>query len=128
MKLKIAKVCHGVIDTEKERTRIDLAFSNDPETRHYLLYLIDAIEEGQWEAAQLMLQGKWWTGDDEDVGCPRTDFIGELNVEDPEFPERPASGFSLSSGYEDLVYSMAEQVLATSRGAKDIKLTVQKIS
>ena len=109
MILKVTKICQGVFSTDHERQRIRKAFRRDPETRRHLMALMDAIEAGQWKKAQRMLDGKWWSGRDKKSECPRAEFIGMLNLQNPENLGHPASGFDAWSDYATLVYTMSRK-------------------
>lgn len=109
MILKITKTCQGVLDTRNERIRIRYAFKRDPEVRRRLLALMDAIEAGQWKRADRMLRGKWWKGYDKKAECPRGEFVGMLNLANPDNPRFPASGFDGWAGYADLVWVMSQK-------------------
>ena len=62
-----------------------------------------AIEAGEWKKAKKMLDGKWWSGYDNNAGCPREEFIGAL-WRDP-FMVPPL--FSMDMSYADLVYALS---------------------
>ncbi len=109
MKLLVTKTCQGVVDTDKERKRIKKAFRNDPETRQQLTLLMDAIEAGEWEKADKMLEGQWWNGRDKRQECPRLEFVGMLDMANPEQPGHPAHGWDHWAGYIDLVYVMSRK-------------------
>ena len=99
MKLKLQKICTGIIDLDVERKRISESFEDDPQTQSHLNKLMDLIEAQKWEEAKKELDKKWWDGRDKVVECPRTEFIGLLDFTENE-------GFDLWASYADLVYNM----------------------
>ena len=109
MRLLITKTFQGVLDTERERQRIKKAFRRDPETRRHLTLFMDAIEDGDWKKANRMLSSKWWQGRNKKMECPRLEFVGMLDLQNPKMPGHPADGFDHWSGYQDLAYVMTHQ-------------------
>jgi len=103
MKITIEKRAQEVIDTARERARINKAFRNDPETKEKLNLLMDAVEAGKWKEAMAMLESKWWQGDDKKQECPRLEFVGMLFSSD-NVPRH----FSFHSSYIDLITWFAE--------------------
>jgi hypothetical protein len=103
MRLMITKTCYGMVDTAIERKRISKAFRRDPETRKRLTKLMDAIEAGEWRKAERMLTGRWWSGRDKKMECPRIEFVGMLDLQNPAVPGHPAAGFDSWANYADLV-------------------------
>lgn len=110
MKLLLTQTCQGVIDTDRERQRINKAFRNNPEIRLRLTLLLEAIEDGEWDKASEMLEDEWWQGSDEARECPRAEFIGMLHMTHPRCKEYPAIGFDLNVSYGDLVHLMTTQL------------------
>lgn len=106
MKLLLTKIAQGVIDTDRERRRIEKAFKKDPETRKRLNLLMDAIEAGHWKKADKMLSSRWWQGRDSKMECPRLEFVGMLDLQNPEMLGHPADGFNCWASYRDLVWQM----------------------
>lgn len=82
MKITIEKTAQLVIDTSKERKRIDQAWRGhkDGTIRKKLHKLMDLIEAGKWEAAVEELDSKWWCGYDNEAECPRHEFIGKVQA------------------------------------------------
>jgi hypothetical protein len=78
MKITIQKSITFTVDTGKERKRIKLCFKNRPQTMKKLLKLMDLVEAEKWEAAEAELEGKWWSGRDAKLECPRLEFVGML--------------------------------------------------
>ena len=66
---------------------------------------MDAIDANNWKLADKMLEGKWWQGYDDKIGCPRLEFVGHLFRDPIGIPE----GFSRNSSYADLVNWMANR-------------------
>lgn len=122
MKMLLTKVCLGVINTDRERLRIKKAFRNEPETRRRLTLLMDAIDAGQWKKARRMLDSKWWHGRDRKRECPRLEFVGRLDLTNPNKLGHLASGFENWVGYAHLVY-----VMSCRQEAGDSQYTVTPI-
>jgi len=99
-KMTIQKTCTAVIDIEKERKRINEAFSDRPQTRNHLNKLMDFIEAQAWDKAYKELESKWWEGRDAKLECPRLEFVGLLDFLENE-------GFDHLTGYADLVWAFA---------------------
>jgi hypothetical protein len=106
MKLMVTKVCRGVLDTDAERQRIKKAFRDDPVTRDRLNQIMDAVEALDWDKAYKLLSDKWWRGRDKKQECSRLEFIGTLDMKNPESLESPASGFDYHASYIDFILSM----------------------
>ena len=81
MKMTIQKTYKFTIDTAAERKRINKCFEDRKEIRDKLLQLMDLVEAEKWEEAERTLNDEWWNGRDEDLECPRVEFIGLLNAE-----------------------------------------------
>jgi hypothetical protein len=96
MKMTIQKSYEFTVDTAKERRRIFDAFGDRPETLKKLMHLMDLIDAEKWEEAQKELDSKWWRGRDEDLECPRQEFIGLLDAE----------GIDPWTSYSDLIWRM----------------------
>ena len=105
MKLHITKKCEGIIDTNRERKRIEAAFKDDPATRKQLTKVMDAIEALDWNLAAKLLSSKWWQGRDKRQECPRLEFVGMVHIKKMDGSE-PAEGFDIWSTYDSLVLSM----------------------
>ena len=108
MKLLVTKTCKGILDTGRERKRITGAFNDRPATMKKLLELMDAIEAGNWPLARKLLESKWWQGRDEELECPRAEFVGLLDLKEIDKPGEPAWGFDTFGSYCELVYAMTE--------------------
>ena len=78
MRLTIQKSYVFVVDTAKERKRINEAFAGT--TKKKLLKLMDLVEAQKWKEAEAELDSKWWHGRDEELECSRLEFIGLLNA------------------------------------------------
>ena len=100
MKLKITQIKEAIIDTTDERKRIKKVFKDkqDKTTREKLYKLMDLIEKGEWEKALKEVDGKWWSGYDRNVHCPRLEFIGFIN--DKNYT------FGSTASYLDLIWQM----------------------
>lgn len=123
MKMRLTKVCVGLIDTSVERRRIKSAFRKDPETRRRLTLLMDAIEAENWKEARRLLAAKWWEGRDKRLECPRAEFIGLVQAANPHNPRVPASGFDVMGDYSDLICCLTRR-----REPGDITYTVEMLS
>lgn len=119
MRFLVTKTCQGVMDTKDERNRIKKAFRRDPETRRHLMLLMDAIDAMDWVKANRMLSSKWWQGRDKKCECPRLEFVGMLQLQNPKMLAYPADGFELRAGYSTLVYVMNEK---KKKGGVDYKV------
>lgn len=120
MKLLVTKTCVGVLDTDRERKRIAEAFKDDTETQKKLTELMDAIEALDWKKARNLLESKWWQGRDKEQECPRAEFLGMLNLKDPENPNHPARGFDTWAGYDELVFVMTEPINSKSYKVENV--------
>jgi len=107
VKLHVVKTSEGIIDTEKERSRIEKAFEDDPEIKGKLNELMDAVEAMDWKLAKELLANKWWNGRDKQQECHRREFIGMIKIKDPVSGE-PAFGFDIWSNYDELIWAMTD--------------------
>lgn len=108
MKLLVTKTCVGVLDTDRERKRIASAFADQPEVQKKLTELMDAVEALDWKLAEKLLASKWWQGRDSKQECHRAEFLGMLNLQNPERPGWMADGFDTWSGYDQLVFALSD--------------------
>ena len=101
MKMSITKNATLEFDTAVERKSINKSFRGKHyvETRQKLLKLMDLIESQQWKKAAKELDGKWWSGRDEKMECPRLEFVGTIRNMSPFF--------SSWMSYADVVFAMA---------------------
>jgi len=76
MKIKVEKITKAIIDTAKERKRINKCFKG--ETKEKLNQFMDAFESGDMKKAYTILCDKWWDGYDDKAGCCRREFFGLL--------------------------------------------------
>ena len=121
MKLLVTKTCVGVLDTDRERKRIAEAFKDDPEAMGKLTELMDAIEALDWKLAKKLLASKWWQGRDPEQECHRAEFLGMLNLKDPEDPKLPAMGFDTFASFDELVFVMTEPIHAKRYKVEEIE-------
>lgn len=105
MKITVEKICRSVIDTAKERKRINNAFRDDKKTRDVLNQFMDAVEDLNWEKAGDILYGDWLQSYDAKRGCSRSEFIGLLHATSQNGINAP-SVFEHRDSYIDLVYVM----------------------
>ena len=107
MKFLVKKVCNGILDTNKERKRINTAFDDEPETKKHLLKLIETVEKMEWDKAREMIESKWWMGIDKKRECSRLEFIGALRLTDPDNPKHESIWFERMFDYMDLIHMMS---------------------
>lgn len=116
MKITIRKTADIIIDTDRERKRINKAFRGKQykETRQKLHKLMDLVDECKWDKASKELNNKWWRGYDDHVHCPRLEFVGLIvDKEGNRF-------FNFLTSYADLVFNMVNYpknytVIATNK-------------
>ena len=78
MKINIAMVCRGTIDTEIERSRIQREFEGEEENLFKLNEFMDSIESLDFSKSKELLDSEWWNGEDKNLRCPRKEFIGKV--------------------------------------------------
>ena len=72
-----------------------------------------------------MIDSDWWQGHDKEHECSRLEFIGLLELADPDNPGHPAHGFDHWASWIDLVYVMSSQ--EESKSKSDYQMTVKEL-
>jgi hypothetical protein len=83
---------------------------------------MDAIEAREWKEARKMLDSDWWKGRDKKHECPRWEFIGLLDLKDPDRPTNlHAAGFDTWASYDSLVDAMVDEECSVEYAVVPIK-------